>query len=295
MLSYSLGSLIVFSRVVKFKSFSRAADALFMTQPGVSNHVAQLEGQAGFSLLKRDRGRFELTKEGRVVYRYAQRIEKLARELEDTLRTLHKEIQPTLRIGTVPTYSRILMPYVLGGFQKAEPNIKIKLDVGSSNEMEKSLLSGQNDIILVGNIHASVKAQAFPVLREELVLIAAKGHPLARRNAVSLSDVKAYPLIIREEGSATREIVLAAFSAMHITPSVLIEAKSTEFIKEWVSQGKGISILIKRAVLGEEDKSLIQVPLREPLFLEVSLVFLKSKRRDPSIQKFSAYLKGLKL
>ncbi|HUJ90905.1 MAG TPA: LysR substrate-binding domain-containing protein, partial [Syntrophorhabdales bacterium] len=257
--------------------------------------VAQLEAQAGFSLVKRERGRFELTKEGKVVYRYARRIEKIAGELEDTLRTLHKEIQPLLRIGTVPTYSRILMPYVLGGFQKAEPNIKIKLDVGSSNEMEKSLLSGQNDIILVGNIHASKKAQAFPVLREELVLIAANNHPLARRKAVSLSDVKAYPLIIREEGSATREVVLAAFSAMRITPSVLIEAKSTEFIKEWVSQGKGISILIKRAVLGEEDKSLTRVPLREPLFLEVSLVFLKSKSRDPSIQKFSAYLKGLKL
>jgi DNA-binding transcriptional LysR family regulator len=295
MLTYSLGSLIVFSRVVKFKSFSKAADALFMTQPGVSNHVAQLEAQAGFSLLKRERGRFELTKEGKVVYRYAQRIEKMASDLEDTLRTLHKEIRPTLRIGTVPTYSRILMPYVLGGFQKTEPNIKIKLDVGSSNEMEKSLLSGQNDIILVANIHASKKAQAFPVLREELVLIAANDHPLARKKRVSLPDVKAYPLIIREEGSATREVVLAAFSAMRITPSVLIEAKSTEFIKEWVSQGKGISILIKRAVLGEEDKSLTRVPLREPLFLEVSLVFLKSKWRDPSIQKFSAYLKELKL
>lgn len=295
MLSYSLGSLIVFSRVVKFKSFSRAADALFMTQPGVSNHVAQLEAQAGFSLLKRDRGRFELTKEGKVVYRYAQRIEKIASELEDTLHTLHKEIRPSLRIGTVPTYSRILMPYVLGGFQKTEPNIKIKLDVGSSNEMEKSLLSDQNDIIIVANLHPSKKVQAFPVLREELMLIAANTHPLARKKVVSLPDVKTYPFIIREEGSATREVVLAAFSAMRITPSVLIEAKSTEFIKEWVSQGKGISILIKRAVLGEEDKSLMRVPLREPLFLEVSLGFLKSKRYDPLIQKFSAYLKELKL
>ena len=295
MLSYSLGSLIVFSRVVKFKSFSRAADALFMTQPGVSNHVAQLEAQVGLSLLIRDRGKFELTKEGKVVYRYAQRIEKMARELEDSLRPLHKEIRPMLRIGTVPTYSRILMPYVLGGFQKIDPDIKIKLDVGSSNEMEKSLLSGQNDIIIVANLHPSKKVQAFPVLREELMLIAANNHPLARKKTVSLSDVKTYPFIIREEGSATREVVLAAFSAMHIAPSVLIEAKSTEFIKEWASQGKGISILIKRAVLGEEDKSLTQVPLREPLFLEVSLAFLRSKRRDPSIQKFSAYLKELKL
>jgi LysR family transcriptional regulator, transcriptional activator of the cysJI operon len=295
MFSYSLGSLIVFSIVVKYKSFSRAADALFMTQPGVSNHVSQLEAQAGFSLLRRDRGRFELTKEGKVVYRYAQRMERIARELEDKLHVLHKEIRPLLRIGTVPTYSRIMMPHVLGGFQKTHSDIMIKLDVGSSNEMEKSLLSGQNDIIIVANLHPSKKVQAFPVLREELMLIAANNHPLARRRAVSLSDVKAHPLIIREEGSATRDVVLSAFSKMDITPSVLIEAKSTEFIKEWVAQGKGVSILIRRAVSGEEDRSITLVPLREPLFLEVSVLFLKSKLRDPSIQQFSAYLKGLKL
>jgi DNA-binding transcriptional LysR family regulator len=295
MFSYSFGSLIVFSRVVKYKSFSRAADALSMTQPGVSNHVAQLEAQAGFSLLKRERGRFELTKEGKVVYRYAQRIERIARELEDALRALHKEVRPLLRIGTVPTYSRIMMPYVLGGFQKAHNDIRIKLDVGSSHEMEKSLVTGHNDIIIVASLRGSTKMQAFPVLREELMLIAPNSHPLAQKKSVSLSEVKSYPLIIREEGSATREAVLTAFSALHITPSVLIEAKSTEFIKEWVSQGRGVSILIKRAVLGEEDKLLMPVPLREPLFLEVSVVYLKSKRYDALIQSFVEYVRQLKL
>jgi LysR family transcriptional regulator, low CO2-responsive transcriptional regulator len=295
MLSYSLSSLIVFSRVVKYKSFSRAAETLFMTQPGVSNHVAQLEAQTGLSLLRRERGRFELTKEGKVIYRYAQRIEKIATELEDRLHTLHKEIHPLLRIGTVPTYSRILMPYVLGGFQKANPDIRIKLDVGSSNEMEKSLITGQNDIIIAASLHVSRKMQAFPVLREELVLIAANNHPLTRKKTVSLSEVKAYPLIIREEGSATRDVVLAAFSKMDITPSVLIEAKSTEFIKEWVAQGKGVSILIRRAVSGEEDKSITVVPLREPLFLEVSVLFLKARRFDPSIQKCVDHVRQLRL
>ncbi len=295
MLSYSLSSLIVFSRVVKYKSFSKAADALFMTQPGVSNHVSQLEAQTGLSLLKRERGRFELTKEGKVIYRYAVRIEKIARELEDTLRTLHKEIRPFLRIGTVPTYSRIMMPYVLGGFQKSHPEIKIRLDVGSSNEMEKSLLTGQNDIIIAASLHVSKKMQGFPVVREELVLIAAHNHPLARKKTVSLSDVKAYPFIIREEGSATRDVVLAAFSKMEISPSVLIEAKSTEFIKEWVAQGKGVSILIRRAVNVEEDEAITRISLTEPLFLEVSVLFLKARRYEPSIQKFVSHVRELRL
>ncbi|MGZ3653845.1 MAG: LysR substrate-binding domain-containing protein, partial [Bdellovibrionota bacterium] len=89
------------------------------------------------------------------------------------------------------------------------------------------------------------KIQAFPFVREELFLITPKKHPLARKEAVSLGEIRPYPFIIREEGSATRGVVLAAFSKMNIAPSVLMEAKSTEFIKEWVSQGKGVSILIK--------------------------------------------------
>jgi DNA-binding transcriptional LysR family regulator len=294
MLSFSLSSLIVFSEVVKYKSFSKAANALFMTQPGVSNHVSQLEAQTGTILLRRERGKFELTREGRLIYRYAQSIEKTARKLEEALRTLHKEI-PLLRIGTVPTYSRIMMPYVLGSFQKVHPNIKIKLDVGSSNEMEKSLLAGQNDIVIAATTHVSKKLQGLPILREELVLIAATNHPLARKKTVSLSDVKAYPFIIREEGSATRDVVLSAFSSMEISPSVLIEAKSTEFIKEWVAQGKGVSILIRRAVNEDEDKSIIRISLRDPLFLEVSVLFLKARRFDPSIQKFVSHVKELRL
>ncbi len=295
MASVSLSSLIVFSRVVRFKSFSRAADTLFMTQPGVSNHVSQLEAQTGMKLLSRDRGKFELTKEGKVVYRYAQSIEKIADKLEDALRLLHKEIRPLLRIGTVPTYSRIMMPHVLGGFQKAHEAIKIRLDVGSSNEMEKSLLTGQNDIVIVASLHASKKTQGFPVVREELVLIAAHDHPLARKKTVALADVKAYPLIIREEGSATRDVVLSAFSKIGISPSVLIEAKSTEFIKEWVAQGKGVSILIRRAVNEEEDRAITRISLRDPLFLEVSVLFLRSRRHDPSIQKFISHVSELRL
>lgn len=295
MLIYSLSSLMVFSIVVKHKSFSRAADILFMTQPGVSNHIANLEAQTGLELIKRGRGRFELTKEGKGVYRYAERIEKLSRELEEKVRTLRGDAEPTLRIGTTINYAKRIMPYVLGAFNKEAPDIRIKLDTGSSVEMEKTLILGENDVIIVANQHQSNKVQSFPFVREELIVIAARNHPLALKNTVSLADIRPYPFIIREEGSATRGVVLSAFERKNIIPSVLIEVKSTEFIKEWVSQGKGVSILIQRAMNGEEDASLTAVPLLEPLFLEVSVLFLKSRKYDRSIQRFIGYLKDLTL
>jgi DNA-binding transcriptional LysR family regulator len=293
MFSYSINSLIVFYEVVRAKSFSKAAHVLFMTQPGVSNHVAQLEAQAGRPLLRREKGKFELTKEGRTVYRYAEKIEVLARELDQTIRSLQQDVKPLLRIGAPPVYSRIVMPYVLSSFQKVHPGIMIRLDVGGSDEMVSSVLSMHNDIVVVANTRASKKLYVLPFLKEELVLITAKRHPLAGKGPVSLKEVEAYPFIMREEGSGTRKAILSAFRSMNINPSGLVEVKSTDFIKEWVSRGEGVSVLVKRAVSDDELKSLNVIPLKEPLSMEISVCFLKARKNDRTIQKFSDHLKEL--
>ncbi|OPY65811.1 MAG: HTH-type transcriptional activator CmpR [Syntrophorhabdaceae bacterium PtaU1.Bin034] len=293
MLHFSLNSLIVFSTVVKLKSFSKAADVLCMTQPGVSHHVAQLEAQTGIKLINRENGAFTLTKEGRTVYKYAERIGAITWELDDKILAIRKNREPSLSIGTTINYARNIMPFIVGGFQRRAPNIAIKLDSGPSIEMEKTLLSGRNDVIIVAHQHLSKKIQAFPFVNEELMLITAKNHALAKRKAVSLADISPYPFIIREDGSATRSVVLDAFSRLNILPSVLTEANSTEFIKEWVSQGKGVSILIRRAVENEENDSLTVIPLLEPLFLQVSVAYLKSKKYDHTVLAFIAYLKEL--
>jgi len=288
---YSMTSLIVFAQVVKCRSFCKAADVLFMTQPGVSNHIAQLEAQTGLCLIERQRGRFKVTEEGRVVYRYAERIEKMARELEDRLRAAKKDAEPRLRLGTTINYAKKIMPYILGGFQGKNPDMRIKLDTRSSIELEKTLLSGQNDVVIAANRRVSNKIQSFPFVREELVLITSKSHPLATKKVVSLFDIVPYPFVIREEGSATRAAILSAFSKMGVSPSVLIEVNSTEFIREWVAQDKAVSILIRRAFEGEEqDDSITVLPLLDPLYLEVAVLFAKSKRHDPSIQRFIRYL-----
>jgi len=295
MFSYSMNSLIVFYEVVKLRSFSKAADVLFMTQPGVSNHVAQLEAQTGRALLKREKGKFQLTQEGRIVFKYAEKIESLAKELEQMIKGLQQNLKPLLRIGSPPVYSRIVMPYILSSFQKVYPEIMIRLDVGGSGEMVSSVLSMQNDIVVVANTRASKKLYVMPFIKEDLILITAKNHPLAGKGPLSLKEVEAYPFIMREEGSGTRKAVLSAFQSMDINPPGIIEVKSTEFIKEWVSQGKGVSVLVKRAVASEELQSLSVIPLKEPLSMEISVCFLKARKNDRTIQKFSDHLKELSL
>ncbi len=89
--------MIVFYEVVRLGSFSKAADTLFMTQPGVSNHIMQLEVQTRHKLLQREKGRLILTKEGKIIYKYAERIETLAKELEKTIKVMKNERSPYLR------------------------------------------------------------------------------------------------------------------------------------------------------------------------------------------------------
>lgn len=293
MFSYSLNSLIVFYEVSKLKSFSKAADILFMTQPGVSNHVAQLEAQAGTRLLTRDKGGLRLTKEGKAIFKYAEKIAATARGLETAIKAMKKDAKPLLRIATTPVYSRIMMPFMLGSFQKTNSDIMIKLDVGNSEDMVKTVLSMQNDVVIAAHETTSRKLYRFPMIREDLVLITCKDHPLSTRKSVSLEEIAPYPLIIREEGSATRKVVLSAFESSGIKPANLIDMRSTDFIKEWVSQGAGVSLLIKRAVLEDELKYLDVIPLTQPLSLEVSVLFLKSRKYDKPIERLMAHIKDL--
>lgn len=291
MYSYSLNSLIVFYEVVQLESFSKAAEALCLTQPGVSNHISQLQVQAGRPLLRREKGTIELTPEGKVIFKYAERIVRIAEELEKRVQSMHEEVKPHLNVGTTTIYSRAIMPELLGSFQKAFPQLRIKLDTGSSEEMEKTLLSGHNDIVIVANPKISKKLHVIPFLKEELVVITSKDHPLSNKESVSLREIKDYPLIIREEGSATRKVVLSALKAIRIAPSVLIEVKSTEFIKEWVSKGKGISVLVRRSILEDEKRRLKMIPLAPSLLLEISILFLKSMKYNIWIQKFTDYIR----
>jgi DNA-binding transcriptional LysR family regulator len=291
MYSYSLNSLVVFYEVVQLKSFSKAAEVLCLTQPGVSNHISQLEVQTGRSLLKREKGTIELTPEGKVIFKYAERIVKITEELEKRIKSMDEEVKPHLNVGTTTIYSRAIMPELLGSFQKAFPQVMIKLDTGSSEEMENTLVSGHNDIVIVANPKISKKLHVIPFLKEELVLITSKDHALSNKESVSLREIKDYPLIIREEGSATRKVVLSALKSMRIAPSVLIEVKSTEFIKEWVSKGKGISVLVKRSILEDEKRRLKMIPLAPSLLLEISILFLKSMKYNIWIQKFTDYMR----
>jgi len=218
----------------------------------------------------------------------------MARGLENTIRSIKDEAKPSLRLATSPIYSKVMLPFILGTFQKDNPDITIALDMGTSDNLVDSVLSMENDVVIAATHKTSKNISMFPLVKEELVAIVPTNHVFSSRESISIREMEGRPLIIREKGSATRNAVLSALESMKIKPSLLIDMKSTEFIKEWVSQGKGKSILIKRAVSADDLKHLKIVPLQEKLALDVSVLFLKSRRYDLAIRKFVHHVEELK-
>jgi DNA-binding transcriptional LysR family regulator len=293
LLRSSLNSLLVFHEVAKHKSFSKAAEGLFISQPAVTKHIKDLELKVGMGLIQRGRGGFFLTEAGKTLFRYTHKISSHLMELENHLGNLQKGQYGLLRIGTTESYSKCLMPRLLSGFQASSPSMKIALDVGNSEEIQRSLLTYRNDLALIGMTKVSSKFDSIPFLKEDLVLIVSPEHPLAQREEVSLKELGKYPFIIRAKGSTTRKIVLQAFKNLKIQPALLIEAGSSEFIKQWVSEGRGVSIIVKRIGEDEEKRGMIKtVPLMEKLHLEVAILCLREERSNPGVRAFVRYMEN---
>jgi len=289
----SLNSLLVFHEVAKHKSFSKAAEGLFISQPAVTKHIKELESKLGMGLIQRRRGGFALTDAGKILFKYTHKISSHLMEIENILGSLQKDHHALLKIGTTESYSKCLMPKLLSGFQASHSSIKIALDVGNSDDIEKSLLVYKNDLGLIGVTKTSSRLKTIPFLKEPLVLIVSPNHPLARRRIISLRELEGYPFIIRAKGSRTRRIILQAFKDLDIRPSLLMEAGSSEFIKQWVSEGKGVSVIVKRIVEDEEKRGIIKtVPLSEELYLEVVLLYLKEERSNPAIKTFVHFIEN---
>lgn len=289
----SLNSLLVFHEVSKHRSFSKAAEELFISQPAVTKHIKELERRVGMGLIQRRKGGFLLTEAGKILFKYTHKISSHLMDIESLLEDLKKDHQGILKIGTTESYSKGLMPKLLSGFQTSFPFMKIALDVGNSEEIEKSLFAYKNDLVLIAVTKKSTRFESIPFLREGLVLIVSPNHLLANKKSVSLRELGRYPLIIRAKGSTTRRIILQAFKDVGIHPSLLIEAGSSEFIKQWVSEGRGVSIIVKRTVEDEENRGIIKtIPLLEKLYLKVAFLYLKEEKSNPAIKTFVNFIEN---
>jgi len=201
----------------------------------------------------------------------------------------------TLRLGTSKAYARYFMPFLISSFHEAFPHIKVHLDEGSSMDILRSLLELKNEVAVIAKVEEDPNVTFLPFKRDELILILAPTNNLARKKSVSVEELVHEPMIMKELGSGTRKQVNDLFSRKGLTPNVLMETSNTEFIKQLVHRGEGISFLVEEAVAVEiREKRLATVPVAgEKPFLDVSIAYLKDQHLSHPARAFVEMLKKM--
>ena len=245
--SLNLHHLRAFAVVVRLGGVGVAARALEVTQPAISRTIRELEAQVGLRLLERNAEGIVPTDAGRELYEYAQAIvasERAAIEAMSAVRGLERG---TIHIGASTTIATYVLPPLIGVFMREHPAIQVRLSAVHTRRLLPMVKDDEVDIALA---EAPVVDPGVIVARwmmDEMVVIAAPTHPLARRagatRTVKPHDLDEELLILREPESGTRDIVLRGLTAANVVPTRTMAVEATEVIKQLVAEGVGIGVV----------------------------------------------------
>lgn len=287
--------LRVFHAVAKRLSFTKAADALFMTQPAVTFQVKQLEEHFDTRLFDRTQGRITLTPAGVVALEYAERILALSAELDARVSEISGHEAGPLLIGASTTIAEFLLPQIVGAFKVQHPGVVPRLLVANSEAVQERVAERTLDIgFIEGDSHLPTLVTDV-CCEDELYVVCTPGHPLAARETVAPSALAEHAYISRELGSGTREVVnnylrKAALSLDAL--QVVMEASSPEALKGLVETGLGFSIMSGSTVAKEVRLGLlVRIPLAPPLIRHLSVVYAKERIHSRVVNDFVQFAK----
>lgn len=290
----SVHQLRLLSAVIERGGFSRAADALGLSQPAISHQLKALSNAVGIPVIEVIGRRVQLTQAGQLLYDHAQRIlaefEAAGRSL-DELRGLKRG---RIRIAGDTTVGIYVLPDLLGAFKGEYPDIEVRLGVDNRQGLYDRLVTNEFDFVVSGRVwdDPSVPLVAQPFLANELIAIASPRNRLAVLRRVTMAQFAGEPFIVREPGSGTRETADEALRAATLSIQPVMELASNGAIKRAVAQNLGVSILSRYATgLEIEIGQLVELPVDGfPLRRQWHLVRARDRRLGPIDEAFLRFV-----
>ena len=284
----NLNQLRAFYFAAREKSVTKAAETLCVTQPAVTMQIKALEEALEIKLFRKYGKQLELTEAGNVLFRYAEKMFEIAEQMEHALKGYKELAKGSLTIGTTRSFARHLMPGLISRFQERYPGVRVYLKEGSSQEVADDLMAFKYDLGIIGRLPDLSKLKVIPYTNEEFCLVTSPQHKFADKGKVSYQDLKDEPIIIREKGSGSQYAILSLLRSKGVEPSVLVEAGSVEFIKEYVMKGRGISFLYKPEIQMEAKMGLLKpLQIKEgPILIQTDIVLPLEQEPSPPAQAF---------
>lgn len=246
--------LKAFHSVATNLSFTKASRELFISQPAISKHIHELEVQYKTPLFDRSGNRIVLTRAGELLLSHTHLLLSGYRQMDFEMNLLSNNFSGELHLGASTTVAQYVLPPILSSFIQKFPDIRVSLLNGNSCDIEQALREGK---ITLGLVEGDARQNTFhydPFMKDELVVVTHTGSTLARYDELTLEQLCTFPLVLRENGSGTLEVLSSALAAHQIRLSqlnVLIQLGSTESIKLFLENSDTLGIVSVRAVTRE--------------------------------------------
>ncbi len=246
-----LHKLAIFCKVFELKSFTRAAEAMFLSQPTISEHIRALEQEIGQQLINRFGREIRTSEAGNILYSYAIKMLRLQQEALEALGHYSGTLAGRMAIGAGTIPGAYILPEKIGAFKKSYPDITITLRIAGSRTIANEILSGELEMGILGAQWRENGLIWQEIFSDELILAVHAGHPWAKLREISLEQLKAEPFIMRDHSSGTRRALSQILEQHGLNPAhlnVVAEMGTTEAIRQSIKAAIGISILSSQAV-----------------------------------------------
>ena len=290
-----LNQLKAFCAVVEKRSFSRAGEVVFLSQPTVSLQISSLEQELGTRLLDRRGREVTVTRTGETLYRYARRILQLTNEAVQAIEQLKGLMKGTLTLGASTIPGEYLLPSLLAEFKGLHPAIDIDLRISDTQGMITKVLAHEVEIGFVGTRDKSDKLVFKSLATDKLVLIASADSTWLHQDTLTVEQLKGIPFILRESGSGTGTTVKQKLFEKGIREeelNVVMRLGSTAAVKRAVESGSGVSFVSEKAIENEIKLGTIKVVPVVDLELdrEFFTVFNRHQSHSPAADALLQFL-----
>lgn len=258
-----LGALELLLAVARHGSLGRAAREVGITQPAASSRIRSMERQLGVALVDRSPRGSRLTDAGALVTDWARRIVEAAEAFDAGAQALRARRDSRLRVAASMTIAEYLLPGWLIALRAERPDTAVSLQAGNSAAVAERLLADEADLGFVEGLAVPDGLEGAVVAHDRLVVVAAPSHRWARRRGpLTAAELSATPLILRERGSGTRQVLDAALAEQGGLAEPLLELASTTAVKAAAVSGAGPAVLSELAVTEElASRRLVEIPL----------------------------------
>ncbi|HET8939462.1 MAG TPA: LysR substrate-binding domain-containing protein [Polyangiales bacterium] len=286
----NLNHLRVFASVAEHGNLTRAARELNVSQPAISKQLSDLEEDLGTQLVDRLPRGVRLTQAGEVLFTHAQRILQAERAAQQDLRDLRGLGRGKLSVGASTTVGSYLVPSLMGELHRQHPGVQLDLSIANTAAVQSAVLENRCDVGLIEGFVTSESLAVETLIADDMVGIAAPAHPVLARGPLRAASLAELPLLMREQGSGSREVVEAALRKRNLDIKPVMSLGSTEAIKSAVIHGLGIAFVSRLTVEHElQSKRLVELSFNDlQIRRDLYLVALRGKRHSAAASAFIA-------